>query len=628
MMSHLLTARCLFLIISYMGTSTLKRIASGLLAGAVVFSVIVPAFVGRADTNKAVTYLQSKPLNAWSIMALAAAGQTPSDLSAVTSASGNAIDFEAPILALTAANKDPRTFPSSDYVATLKAKWNGTQLGDASILNDDVFGALALSAAGVSASDAVLAGLKTYIPSQENSDGGFPFAVAGTSDTNTTAAAIMAMLELGIPSSDQKVTKAVTYLKNAQNNDGGFPYDPQSQWGTDSDASSDAWVLMAINKLGDSVSNWTKNGKTPTDNLLALQDATSGFFKYQASSAEDSFSPVTTAYAVIALTGKSFPIAKVAAPTAPHVFYRIAGRDRDLCVGETNAVNALQLVKDIATSCNFDYHVTHYSFGDYLDTIGSDVSSGNNGWQYLVNNAEPSVGADSYQLAAEDQVLWYYTSFGSKITRLSLSADQVATGATVTATVEYLDGSIWKALSGAAVHAGNTLVNTGTDGKAVLQLPDGTYKLYATEDGYVRSESETLTVGTRAQSDINLAVDLGGGGGGSTGTGSAGTISFTLAPASGGSNLDFGSITRGQTNALPLTIANKSSNAIHVEGIVSGDKVFTTYLKIGGALWRNFADQIDANHNKNVDVSLNVPSDYADGGAKGGKLTIWASTAN
>ncbi len=607
-----------------------RNLVSGVLASILTFSVLIPAIVAYGGTNEAVTYLQSKPLNPWSIMGLVASGHVPSDLSSLTGIdSAKAIDYEAPTMALAAAGKDPRTYPATDYVAKIKSFWDGTQLGDGASVNDDIFGALALSAAGVANTDPVMIGLKSYITARQNTDGGFPFSVAGSSDTNITAAAIMALLEIGTAKTEVVITKAVGYLQSAQNADGGFPSDPHSPWGTDSDASSDAWILMAINRLGDSLSSWTKNGKTPQDHLLGLQ-AESGFFKWQSASAEDQFSPATTGYALIALLSRFFPVAKFTAPVAPHVSYRIAGSVND-CIGETYAINPLELVKNAAENCGIDYHLTHYSFGDYLDRIGSDTASGNNGWMYYVNNVSPSVGADSYLLKAEDTVLWFFSGFDDKITRLQITSAQVSSGNAAIVTVEYLDGSTWRPLAGASIHAGNTVVATGIDGNGSLTLPDGSYKLYATKVGYVRSEQQTINFGATSQTDLNLSADLGGTViGGNNNAGGSGTLSFTLTPAAAGSDgtLKFGAISKGQNKVQEVTIANKSSLQMYFESIVSGDKVFTTYLTVDGTKWRAFNDKLNANGTKTLSVGLNVPADYPDSGVKAGKLTIWAASAN
>ncbi len=61
-------------------------------------------------------------------------------------------------------------------------------------------------------------------------------------------------------------------MKSSQNDDGGFPYDPDSPWGTDSDANSSAYAVQAIYALGqDPAAAWTINTTNPISYLLGLQ---------------------------------------------------------------------------------------------------------------------------------------------------------------------------------------------------------------------------------------------------------------------------------------------------------------------------------------------------------------------
>ena len=155
--------------------------------------------------------------------------------------------------------------------------------------------------------DTVIAGSKNHLLAEQNSDGGWGFTLSSASDTNMTAATILALLTAGAAPSSGDIQDARTYLQNAQNSDGGFPYDPESQFGTQSDSSSTAWVVWALNALGINPSTWSQGSNTPLTYLDALQDS-SGYFEFRSGSGEDAFSAVTTAYAVIAMSGKFLPV--------------------------------------------------------------------------------------------------------------------------------------------------------------------------------------------------------------------------------------------------------------------------------------------------------------------------------
>lgn len=385
--------------------------------------------LAQGDVNSALIYLKTKSPSPWITMALVAAGEIPDVDYLKSTAGAKATDYEAPILALTAAGKDPRTFPNENLVQKLKSFYVSGQIGDASILNDDIFGILALVSAGEAVNDAVVEGAKNFVLQNQNADGGWSFAIGSSSDTNMTAMAIMALLETGLPKTDPAIAKAIGYLKSAQNSDGGFPYDPQSPWGTASDASSDAWVIAAINKLGEESEDWAKNGHNPKEHLLTLQDS-AGFFHYQEGTGEDSFSPVTTSYAAVGLTGKYYPVAKISGPIIPKVSFKIEGQSAVICEGDIAAPNPLELVKSASFVCGFTYNIQDTSFGPYLDQIGNDKAEGTNGWLYAVNFVLPSVGAADYELHEGDWVLWHYGAFDWQPinTKIDLSAKVIGSG--------------------------------------------------------------------------------------------------------------------------------------------------------------------------------------------------------
>ena len=285
-------------------------------AGLFWWFVAVPS-VAAADTALAGAYLQDHLNSPWVTMALVALGENP-DTTYLQSAEGStAIDLEAPILALTAAGKNPYTYPETDLIAALKAFYFEGQLGEKDMLNDDIFGILALVSAGVPGDDPVIAAVKEHIITHQNADGGWSYSVGGTNDTNTTAAAIMALMAAGLSPDAPSVVQGLAYVRAAQNADGGFPYDPQSEWGTASDASSDAWVLMALTAADTDMASFSAS-TSPSEHLLSLQVASStgptGYFEYQPGSGEDSFTPVTTSYAVIALSGKTLPVGTFVLP--------------------------------------------------------------------------------------------------------------------------------------------------------------------------------------------------------------------------------------------------------------------------------------------------------------------------
>ena len=598
-----------------------------------LFATLLVSFVpfiyqAQGDTSSAVAYLKTKTPNSWITMALVAVGETPNVDYLKTFTGTKATDYEAPIMALAATGKDPRSFPNENFVTKLESFYSNNQIGDASIINDDIFGILALVSAGEPTDSAIIQGSKNFVLNNQNSDGSWSFAVGASGDTNMTAMAIMALSEVGVTKTDPKISKALDYLKSTQNPDGGFPYDPKSSFSTSSDASSDSWVISALNKIGESPASWTQNSQSPIDHLNTLATAT-GFYEFQKGTGEDSFTPITTSYALIALLNKSYPVAKFTPPVSPLVSYRIAGKDQDLCIGKVNAPNPFEMVKIIASDCGFTYHIKDTSFGPYLDQIGSDVAAGSIGWLYTVNFISPSVGAVDYALKADDQVLWYYGDFNWKLTRITLSNSEIPSGGSVQATVEYFDSGSWHPLDGATLHFGTNTATTNSSGQTSLSPSDGAYKIFATKDGYLRSEEEKLIVGQKTETSLNLSANiLSGSASGGGGAPMGDSVGFNINLADGGSNLAFGDVAPGSAKSENITLVNQGQKNLYLETKVSGDEVFEKYLAVDGKRWEDFNTQVDAGKNKTAKVGLNIPSSYSSAGQKTGQLIFWAIPLN
>lgn len=603
-------------------------IAAVLVVGTFSVSALAPFVRARAATSS-VAYLQSKSLSSWTAMALSYAGQTP-DMSFEKNVTASAaIDLEVPIMALAAAGDDPRTYGSADLVAALKGYASGGQIGDASLLNDDIFGVLALLAAGVPTSDSVVSDSVSFIKAHQNSDGGWGYAVGGSSDSNTTAAAVMALVADGVSSSDASITQAVSYLHALQQSNGGFFYDGSS---TSSDASSDAWVAMAIDALGGGMSAWTKGGNTPITDLQTMVTS-DGAVENTPGAGENSFTPVTTAYVVIALGGGTLPVSILSSsaqtPATVSVNYRIEGSSQTLCEGTGQATNAMDVLSDAKDLCGISDTITNTSYGPYVAAIGSDSGSGSSGWMYAVNGVPGQVAASDATLSAGDTVLWYFGDYNIALAKMALSTDTAASGGSVTATVEGQDSSgTWQPLAGATVHVGSSTVSTATDGTATLTLGDGVYHIYADKDGYVRTDTHTLTVGSPEEQSVALSATVGGSGsgssGGTNGTGSNNsTIAFSVDPSA----VDFGSVTPGTPVHKSVTITNTGSTDISVSASVSGG-VFEPYLTLDQLLWRFWNTLVGAGADKSVNVDLHVPQNATETGAQTGELIFWATPQN
>jgi len=571
-----------------------------------------------AENQKAVDYISAKPQNAWITMALASAGQgnIPSEhLKNITG--NNTNDYSSAILAITAMNEDPRTFGGSDYVAKLESFWDGSQLGDSSLLNDDIFGLLALISAGEPSLNPIVEGAKNYIISEQNPDGGWGWSPSAESDSNMTSASIMALISAGVSAFDPVIEKASDFLKTMQNDDGGFKYD-SSEWSLVSDSASDSWAISAIYAMGQNPSEWVKEASNPLNHLESLQDE-AGFFHHQLGDQETSFTPTETAYAIIALEGKFFPL-NIVQPTEVFSF-RIEGSSEVICQGSVAGPTAMDVVKNAAVICDFDYDIEETQFGPYLTAIGSDAASGSAGWLYLVDFVSPPVGAADYNLSQGDEVLWYFGEFGLKPIKLEMNND----GSTALLHVSFFDNSSWQDLSGAAIYVGGSDFITDSSGEAsvsIASLVDGLYQIFAEKQEYIRSNKIILTVGEAPSGhQVGLSVNI------------ARTqplpkddqnsIAFSVNP----SDVNFGEMKAGSSKSKVLSLSNDGSQNINVNAQVAGADVFRSNISINGNIWNDFSAFVLKNDSLDIQLGLSVPDDYSGAfGQQEGGLTFWATT--
>ncbi|MGQ9628545.1 MAG: prenyltransferase/squalene oxidase repeat-containing protein, partial [Anaerolineae bacterium] len=123
-------------------------------------------------------------------------------------------------------------------------------------------------------------------------------------DVDNTAMALQALLAAGESPTSTAIVNGLNFLRNNQGDDGGF----QSSFGT-SNANSTALGIQAIYAAGQDPegSAWEKNGNTPVEFLLSLQDS-AGYFDYDPTKPSWADTTLTTIQAVPALAKKPFPL--------------------------------------------------------------------------------------------------------------------------------------------------------------------------------------------------------------------------------------------------------------------------------------------------------------------------------
>lgn len=384
--------------------------------------------VSAANLQQAVSTLSQN--EEWSIMAHASVDQNVGQgfLSGPLN-SGTATDYEKRILAITAVGADPATISSENFVSKLKGMFDGSQIGDQGLINDDIFGVLALVSAGIN--DNVVSSSRQFILSHQNSDGGFGFATNVGSDSNTTAAAITALAATGGAPGN-----AVSYLNQSKDSSGGYGFTP----GQDADGASTAWVIWGLRSAGQVIPSQA------TDFLNDLQLA-NGSFKWRPS--DSNGSALVTAYAVIALSGHTLPIRTVAnyqtpyatpypspypspyptpypTPSYPSPYatpyatpyqtpatgfqISISYPDNKIFTGgfPNCGSTALDCLITAAARIDLLYTIKQTSLGQFVESIDGYRPVNSSGWQFAVNGIVPAVGAADYILHIGDNVQWFY----------------------------------------------------------------------------------------------------------------------------------------------------------------------------------------------------------------------------
>ena len=185
----------------------------------------------------------------WAALGLASAGYDPARIwrrsrtviDYLRSGAGLPSDvgsIERTILVLGAAGLPARSFDGRDLVATLEhaVRRNGSVSDQTNLTS---FAVLALRAAGLAPAARTL----SWLVRQQDSDGGFNFAVAGgQSDVDDTGAALEALAGDRASGAEAARARAIDYLRRRQDRDGGFP----SQPGQGSNAQSTAWAVQGL----------------------------------------------------------------------------------------------------------------------------------------------------------------------------------------------------------------------------------------------------------------------------------------------------------------------------------------------------------------------------------------------
>jgi hypothetical protein len=162
----------------------------------------------------------------------------------------------------------------SNLVARIAELFDGEQIGEPGLLNDDIFGVLALHQAG--APQPLLRWIVDRLRATQHDDGGWSWnaSPSAPSDTDMTGSVVAAFCAAGVGTSDPDVDRAIALLHSLQDPaTGGFIAPPES-FGIGVNTDTTSWVTSGLIQCGIDPQGpeWTTDqGKTPLDYLVSLQ---------------------------------------------------------------------------------------------------------------------------------------------------------------------------------------------------------------------------------------------------------------------------------------------------------------------------------------------------------------------
>src|SRR3989338_3263480 len=213
---------------------------------------------------------------------LTASSATPSSIT----------DYERRAMALMALGINPYNGTSKDYITPIVNAFDGTQIGDVHLDNDDIFAIFPLLSAGYSTSDPMLQAVVVHILSAQRADGSWD----GSPDM--TAAAVQAIGPFFTTSGyGAAMGRAMGYLASTQQANGG--------WGS---VDSTSWVQTMVNAAKEldpthAPTFTSSGGRYPMDEIASAQKP-DGAVRPTSDIVDNRV--WSTSYAMVAASGKSW----------------------------------------------------------------------------------------------------------------------------------------------------------------------------------------------------------------------------------------------------------------------------------------------------------------------------------
>lgn len=165
--------------------------------------VAIGASAGNSTTLKSsiLNYLISNPIN-----------------------SNTITDYERRAMALMALGVNPYTGTDVNYINKIITSYDGTQIGDSSLSNDDIFGLIVLQNAGYTKNDEIIKNVISFVIKNQSSNGSW-------GSVDMTAASIESLNSFkSLSGVSESISKGELYLITEQKSDGSFGNPSSTSW--------------------------------------------------------------------------------------------------------------------------------------------------------------------------------------------------------------------------------------------------------------------------------------------------------------------------------------------------------------------------------------------------------------
>lgn len=133
-------------------------------------------------------------------------------------------DNERHAMALMSLDIDPFIGTNINYVKKITDSFDGTQIGDKNLINDDIFGLIVLSHAGYTKKDEIISKTISHLLSKQGSDGSW-------GSVDMTAASIQALNNFKkVSGVEEAISKGESYLISQQKTNGSFGNSFSTSW--------------------------------------------------------------------------------------------------------------------------------------------------------------------------------------------------------------------------------------------------------------------------------------------------------------------------------------------------------------------------------------------------------------